>query len=171
MYCLFLCIYTVVNWTLTHVVTIWRLAGSVLEARQYLSLSHIAVPDQEKLEQKIVSLGGAGSVVHPHGEEWLCSIMEHRVHDCSITSSVSPPTPRFELCDARIKVAKKRVKLNVVFFDCLYYDSKRISGNSQSLQNMSLNESFKCQIWSPKVTTQCNKCFYKNSLHLPCDPL
>lgn len=69
MYCLFLCIYTVVNWTLTHVVTIWRLAGSVLEARQYLSLSHIAVPDQEKLEQKIVSLGGAGSVVHPRGEE------------------------------------------------------------------------------------------------------
>lgn len=79
-------------WTLTHIVSIRRLAGSVLEARQNLPLSDIAVPHQKKLQQEIVSLNGAGSMGHPHGWESLCPIVEHLPQDTFLSLVLAPQT-------------------------------------------------------------------------------
>lgn len=53
--------------SLTHVVSVRGLGGSVLQARQDLALSDVAVPHQQELEQKVVRPGRAASVAHPRG--------------------------------------------------------------------------------------------------------
>lgn len=51
----------------SHVVSVRRLGGSVLQARQDLSLPDIAVSHQQEFEQKVVRPGRAASVAHPRG--------------------------------------------------------------------------------------------------------
>lgn len=53
--------------SLTHVVSVWGLGDSVLQARQDLALPDVAVPHQQELEQKVVRPGRAASVAHPRG--------------------------------------------------------------------------------------------------------
>ncbi len=80
--------------SLTHVVSVRGLGGSVLQARQDLALSDVAVPHQQELEQKVVRPGRAASVAHPRGRWQLsCPIMRWDPAAWSLTPSSPPLTP------------------------------------------------------------------------------
>lgn len=77
--------------SLTHVVSVRRLAGSVLQARQDLSLPHIAVSHQQELEQKVVRSDRAASVAHPRGRWQLPRPIMRR--DSAACNLPPPPPP------------------------------------------------------------------------------
>lgn len=81
--------------SLTHVVSVRGLAGSVLQTRQDLALPDVAVAHQQELEQKVVRPGRARSVAHPRAWWQLpCPIMRRDPAAESLTYLLRPGPKR-----------------------------------------------------------------------------
>lgn len=88
--------------SLTHVVSVRGLGGSVLQARQDLALPDVAVAHQQELEQEVVGPDRTASVAHPRTRRRLpCPIMRGDPAAFSPNPVSVLPTARFRATGRR----------------------------------------------------------------------